>query len=501
MARAFSVVMLRAVLRAIAQAPNPRFFPDALRSCRNAGQALDLYLNSSAQFNFQNYSSLLLYTLRKLRLTGSETAFDALTKDSLPRDVRFTRFLQDLAAQHPQMTLEAVIDTCIQVTQVSPLPTELQASLTTRLRIDWAELRTSPRLLSSALRLVCLNVAPTPESRLLLTDLLAALKPLLPTADAPSILTTFKCVSQTPSLRPDLLPILQPIFMKHIHGFTGKEIATMLQNANTQHWLTMEILEEGMSALVGKLHSLSTAEIVQLMRVYLIYVRKGETREVQRIPEQCIKRLLPMIRSCSPADLMFVLKELPMFRIATPHYYELLSVEVVRLLPELTLPDLVSAASSMASAGLKSTTFTRKVTEHLRIYLQQETNLVINPVTQPLLSRAKHFLLPELQTRKDEVKQLSLSTEKLLELMWAVCQLAVRVDVVPLHGEEWNAMMNMLKERLKGKEELESRDYERLTQVVWFSRNYFPTLSHTSASAFISAFHLDTSPSPVHLDR
>lgn len=499
---AISVVMLRALLRAVATAHDPRFFPEALHACRNAGQALELYLESSPQFNYQACAPLLLRTLRRLRLPASQpqTLFDALTETTLPQDARYSRLLQDLAEQHQHMTLEVLLDTCVQASRLSPLSVQLQTCLRVRLRADWALLEASPHLLSQALRLCCSQLSPSPESRVLIKELVSALRPRLPFADAVTTTAALKSLWHLPALRNELVPLLQPLFLKHLSSFSGKDLGMLLQAAHSQHWLTPDLLEEGLSAFVGKLHSLAPAEIAQVLRIYLIYVEQKPPRDVQRVPEQCMRALLPSLRSCSAPDLLFILGLLPQFRISTAHYYELLSVEVVRMLPHLTLPDLISAAGAMAAGGLKSVAFVRKLADQLRVYLQQEINLTVDPLTQPVFEIAKKSLFPELATRKTEVKQLSVDTAHLLEVMWALAQLSVRAETVPLHGEEWHALLRMLQARLSSPAQLTFRDYERLTQVLWFNRNYFPTLPRLSATQFLPAFQLDLDPLDVKLD-
>ena len=494
--------MLRTLLRAVATVNDPRFFPEALRACRNAGQALELYLESSAQFSFQACAPLLLHTLRRLRLPASQpqTLFDALTETTLPQDARYTRLLQDVAEQHQHMTLEVLLDTCVQVSRLSHLPAQLQTCLRTRLRADWSLLEASPHLLSQALRLCCSQLSPSPESRALIKDLVSALRPRLPFADAITTTTALKSLRNLPIARNELVPLLQPLFLKHLSSFSGKDLGMLLQTAHSQHWLTPDLLEEGLSAFIGKLHSLSPSEIAQALRIYLIYVEQKPPRDVQRVPEQCVRALLPSLRSCSAPDLLFILGLLPQFRISTAHYYELLSVEVVRMMPHLTLPDLVTAAGAMAAGGLKSASFVRKLADQLRVYLRQETNLTVDPLTQPLFALAKTSLFPELATQKTEVKQLSLDTPHLLEVMWALAQLSVRVETVPLHGEEWRALLSMLQTRLSSPGQLTFRDYERLTQVLWFNRSYFPTLPKLTATQFLSAFQLDSDPLDVKLD-
>lgn len=492
--------MLRVLLRAVATAHDPRFFPEALRACRNAGQALELYLESSAQFSYQSCAPLLLHTLRRLRLPAPQSLHDALTEVSLPQDARYLRLLQDLAAQHEQMTLDVLLDTCVQASRLSPLPAQLQLCLVARLKADKSLLEASPHLLSRALRFSCSRLNTIPESRELIKDLVAALRPQLPFADAVTTTTALKSLKHLPAARKELVPLLQPLFLKHLSSLSGKDLGMLLESAHNQHWLTPDLLEEGLSSFVGKLHSLAPSEIAQLLRIYLIYVEQKPPRDVQRVPEQCVRALMPSIRTCSAPDLLFILGLLPQFNISTAHYYELLSVEVVRLLPHLSFPDLVSAAGAMASGGLKSVSFVRRLADQLRVYLRQETNLTVDPLTHSIMSAAKAALLPELAKRKTEVKQLSLSTAHLLELMWALAQLSVRVETVPLHGEEWRAMLSMLREGLKPPAKLTFRDYERLTQVAWFNRNYFPTLPKVSASQFLSAFQLDSDSLDVKLD-
>jgi hypothetical protein len=61
-----------------------------------------------------------------------------------------------------------------------------------------------------------------------------------------------------------------------------------------------------------------------------------------------------------------------------------------------------------------------------------------------------------------------------------------------LRGEEWNALMNMVKARVTVPDPaLGYQEYERLSQIAWFSHKYFPTLPTLQPSKFLSSFALD----------
>ena len=506
---------MRAVLTrgfAVKVVTDPRFFPEALRGCRNAGQALDLYLNSSAQFSFEKYTVPLFQTLLKLRVSRDrpQPDYDTLTETSLLKDVRFGRLMQDLTSQSTEMTPAVLLDAFSHLTNLynnQRLPAELEAHFLTRLQSSWPQFHGDAVLLSKALRLCATVVTPGLQSQATIKEILKELVPRLQLADAETTVNVTKALTYMPWARQYLSPLLQPLVLKvtitqHMDRMESKNLAKVLLDGHRNHMLTPEVMEEGVSVLVGRLYTMSVGDVVQVMKVYQAYVAGSPKGELGRVPEQCAKIVLRQLRSCSPADILYLLETLPQFRISTPAYYELFCIEVIRSIEDYSIPDLIRASFSMASVGLKSQPFLRKLVERVRLLLKQEVELVVDPETSDMTDQLKKSLFPEQANRPAKVGQVSLSTPELSRLLWSLTQLALRANVEPLHGEEWRALVHILESRLQTDQgTLTLSDYDRLTQVAWFSRKYFPTYPPLPVGNYRKAFQMDTEDIDVKLDK
>mmetsp|Transcript_26499 Transcript_26499/g.47568 ORF Transcript_26499/g.47568 Transcript_26499/m.47568 type:complete len:633 (-) Transcript_26499:1473-3371(-) len=500
-------MLRRFVFRAFTQLDDPAVLTQQLTFSKYSGRALNLFMQSEA-FEMSTHAPVLIESLHRCKNRGTKEleTYDNLTPKKLLVDARYQNFVKKLLGEIDSLkTYNKLAWLYFDGEQTFPQEVEAKVVQLINRSIDTGSVED----LMVAASTIALALPQQRDLGLKIVTQVVLRNKSIVSVDGLTIAGFVQALAKLRIRDQKVMKILEPYIISKSHGFTGKVLVQVLNSYKKLHCGTPEFFSLLTFNINSKAGELAPNDIT--LALHQMSMSKDFSISQAKF---MVLEILKKLNDVSAKDLEVILKLMLRCRMGETDYYELLVIQVLKLQDSFSMDSLISVLDCLAMADVNSKGLFKLAVEEGKKFLLKHTSIILGEgkgfgtslagiiskeqsaevsyelLEQALLADITDTESPEIDTKQEESQARSFaekyaetklpvySFSKMIDLAWSITALAMNSQE-QVDSEAWMLIVLLLNKHISeavgNHEGISYTSYDKLAQIAWFTKTYFPT--------------------------